>query len=258
LPLLDDAAVDVRRGAGHQLLARFNPADEAQVAAINNLLADSDPTIRGFALAAVRQMRPADQAAAAAAVAELLAAEREARADNRAAAARFLASLRADAATLLPQLAAAATTDPDAIVRAAALAAVAQVAPTDRKLPVLLKGLADAEGSVRLVAAARLRALGAEAKSAAGPLAEALGDSDARVRDAAAAALLQLGDEAVPVLGEQLASPRLEACKYALACLAKLGPAARPARAAVEKCRQDADAEVRKLAELALAAMGGP
>jgi hypothetical protein len=59
-------------------------------------------------------------------------------------------------------------------------------------------------------------------------------------------------------LAAQLAAESVEARRYALACLAKIGTPARAALPAIERCRQDADEQVRKLAEAALKQIGGP
>jgi HEAT repeat protein len=120
----------------------------------------------------------------------------------------------------------------------------------------LKKVLGDKEDSVRLVAAARLRQLGVNAAPAATELAASLGDSNKDVAEAAAEALIRVGPRAVEPLAIQLAAKSVAAKKLALACLIKLGPAAKPAAARIEKCKQDSDAEVRQLADVALKSFG--
>jgi HEAT repeat protein len=250
--LLEDAAADVRRGAAFALLGAFDPANSEQVAALVALLDDPDRSIRFTALSAVKQMRREDQVAVLPRLAAMLQPAVEERPENRAASARLLGSLKEQASDAIDKLTGAAASDPDAKVRVAALAAVVQIAEPRDSLAPLTAGLRDAEPAVRQLAAARLRQLGAAAAPAAADLAGALADAEPAVRESAAEALIRIGPPAVQPLADQLASPHVEARKYALACLAKIGPAARPALAAIQKCQQDADADVRRLAAAAL------
>jgi hypothetical protein len=55
----------------------------------------------------------------------------------------------------------------------------------------------------------------------------------------------------VETIAAQLTSQNVEAKKLALASLAKIGPAAKAALPAIEKLKSDADADVKKLAEIA-------
>jgi HEAT repeat protein len=148
--------------------------------------------------------------------------------------------------------------DPEAKVRAASLAAIGQIAAPDQAVPALAKGLADRDDAVRLVAAARLRQLGAASKGAAKELAAALADSDPSVAQAAAEALIRIGEPASAPLAAQLASSSPSARKLALASLAKIGPAAKSAIGAIEKCRNDSDPQIKQLAEAALARITNP
>jgi hypothetical protein len=256
-PLLQDSSVDVRRGAAFRLLGEFNPARSEQVAALSALLADSDRTVRGIGLAAVRQMQSADQIAAVPKLAKMLDPAHEDKAANRAAIARLIGTLRREGAPGLPELMNAAMNDPDPPVRAASLMALSQVAAPDQAVAPLVKGLADKESSPRLVAAARLRQLGPAAAPAAKELAVALGDKEARVAETAAEALINIGQPAVEALAGQLTATHVNVRKLALACLAKIGPPAKSAESAIEKCKQDADPQVRQLAEAALRRLSG-
>lgn len=258
LALLQDSAVETRRGAAFYLLGQFDAENREQVAAFSALLGDADATLRGIGLSAVKQMRRDDQAAVAGKLAAMLDAEREAKGENRAAIARLLSVLKSEDAAVLPALIAAASGDPEAKVRGSCLVAIAQIAPADVAVMYLIQGLRDAEASVRLVAATRLRLLGKAAAPAAQALATALGDSDPAVRDAAAESLISIGAPAVEPLAAVLNSPSADARKYALACLAKIGAPAKAAIPAIEKCRQDADEQIRKLAEAALKQIGMP
>jgi hypothetical protein len=256
-PLLTDSSVDVRRGAAFQLLGEFNPANRDQVAAMSALLDDSDRTVRGIGLSAVKQMEPADQTVAVPRLAKMLDPAREEKAANRAAIARLLGTLKQGGAAGLPTLIATSAGDPDASVRAASLMAISQVAAPELAVALLAKGLADKETSPRIVAAARLRQLGPAAALAAKELAAALADSEARVAEAAAEALINIGEPAVEALVGQLSSDNVSSRKLALACLAKIGPPAKSAASAIEKCNQDPDSQVRQLAEAALRRITG-
>jgi HEAT repeat protein len=252
LPLFEDPEANVRRGVAFHVLAAFDPHNEEQVAAFLALLDDGDPTVRGFGVAAVRQMRPQDQTAAVPALMALLSPDREVKPESRAAIARLLGSFRAEGSRSLDRLAQAARDDPDGTVRAAALSALPQVAEPQQAAALVASGLADPEARVRIVAVTRLRQLGAEAAPAAKELAAALADDDPRIREAAAAAIINIGEPATRPLAEQLGGKSIEARKLALACLAKIGPAAKEALPAVEKCHSDADPLVRELAAVAI------
>ena len=258
LPLLADSQVEVRRGAAFYWLGSFDPAVPDQVAAFTALLGDSDRTIRGIGLAAVKQMPAADQLAALPRLAEMLDPNREDRADNRAGVARLFGSLRSQAAAGLPALLASAKSDPDAKVRAADLAAIAQIAPADQAVAPLRAGLADRDAAVKVVATAQLRRLGKASEPAAKDLAAALADGDQRVRDSAAEALILIGAPAVEPLAGVLAGKSDEARKYALVALGRIGAPAKAALPAIEKCLKDGDAATSQLAAQALKQIGPP
>lgn len=277
LPLLADKQVEVRRGAAFYLLRTFNPNEAEHVAAFTKLLADEDRTIRGIGLSAVKDMHATDQASAAPQLAAMLKPDQEPTAANRAAIARLIGGLKTEGAPAAEDLSAAATGDPDSLVRSACLAAIAAVLPAAQASPLVAKGLSDKEATVRLVAAVRLRQLGADSAPAAKELAAALADADSRVRAAAAEALIQIGSvpdgigaefdnegkgkavmrrpgkTAVDALVSQLGSSSLDARKLALACLAKIGPNAKDALPVIEKCLADENADVKKLAAAAVA-----
>jgi hypothetical protein len=250
-PLLKDPQVEVRRGAAVFLLSQFDPANGEQVAAFTALLGDSDRMVRARALDAAKQFSKEDQIASLPRLAAMLDAAREERADNRAAIARLCGALKGDAAAALPELERAAADDPDARVRAATLVAISQIAEPPQAVPLLAKGLADKEASVRLVAAARLRQLGPAASGAANPLAAALADSGADVAEAAAEALARIGGPAVEPAAGQLSSTSAQARRLGLACLLKIGRPVPSSSVKIEKLKQDPDPQVRQLAEAA-------
>jgi HEAT repeat protein len=257
-PLLKDPQAEVRRGAATFLLETFDPDNRAQVASYTALLADQDRMVRARALDAVKQFSDADKRAAIPRVGGMLDSQREDRPENRASAARLLGSLKQEAAPAVPPLTAAASGDPDAKVRAAALAAITQVAASpDTAVGPLAKGLADSDASVRLVAAARLRQFGMAATPAAKQLATALADSSNDVAEAAAEALLRIGPAAIEPLTAELSSKNASARKLALACLVRIGRVPKVAAPQIEKLKQDADPQVRQLAETALKNLAG-
>jgi HEAT repeat protein len=253
LPLLADKQVEVRRGAAFYLLRTFNPNDADQVHAFTRLLEDEDRTIRGIGLSAVKDMHATDQASAAPQLAAMLKPAQEPTAANRAAIARLIGGLKAEGAPAAEDLSAAATGDPDPLVRSACLAAIAAVLPAEQAAPLVAKGLSDKEATVRLVAAVRLRQLRPSAAPAVKELAAALADSDSRVRAATAEALILVGKPAVETLADRLTAESVDARKLALACLAKIGPNAKDALPAIEKCLADENADVKKLAAAAVA-----
>ena len=108
---------------------------------------------------------------------------------------------------------------------------------------------------MRLVAAVRLRQIGAESAPASQELAAALADSNSDVRAAAAETLVKVGEPAISPIVAQLATDSLEARKLALYCLTKIGPPAKSAVPQIEKCLTDSDAEIQKLAAAALASI---
>ncbi len=253
-PLLKDQDVNVRRGAAVFLLGIFDPASSEQVAALAALLSDSDSMVRSRGLDAVRQFSAADKIATLPRLDALLDSTREDRVENRAAAARLhITTYPGRGGIPGPALSKAATTDPAPNVRSAARLALEHTGNPGDGLMMLTEGLGDTDPSVRLVVAARLRQLGPGAAFVSPRLAAALADTDSRIAEAVAEALIRIGAPAVEPLADQLSSPSVSARKLAIACLIKIGPAAKPAASRIEKCKSDSDPEVRKLAEAALA-----
>jgi len=206
---------------------------------------------------AVRKMLKADQAAAVPRLAKMLTAKQEPSAENRAALARLLGSLKEDAAPALVALTSGAKEDESSKVRAAYLVAVSQIASPTEALPPFRQGLSDPDAAVRLVAAARLRQLGKDAAPAAEDLAHTLEDADPRVRESAAEALTQVGPAAVEPLIKHVDSKTAHTRQLAIACLGKLGAAAKPTISQIEKHLTDADPEVRKVAEAVVRILKG-
>lgn len=251
VPLMRDPSAPVRRGAAFYLLGKFDPAQADHVAGFTKLLDDEDQTLRGFGLTAVKRMHRPDQISATPQLAAMLTAMRETKPENRAAIARLIGGLKRDGSSAADALATAAADDPDAKVRAACLAALVQVSEPGASLAPLANALGDADPAVRLVAAAKLESFGPASAPAAKQLAAALADSDQSVGEKAAGALIRIGAPAVEALVPQLTASDVEAKKLALAALAKIGPPAKSALPAIDKLKSDADADVKKLAEIA-------
>jgi len=95
------------------------------------------------------------------------------------------------------------------------------------------------------------------AAPAAEDLAQALEDADPRVRESAAEALTQVGPAAVEPLIKHVDSKTAHTRQLAIACLGKLGAAAKPAISQIEKHLTDADPEVRKVAEAVVRILKG-
>jgi HEAT repeat protein len=192
-------------------------------------------------------------------LAKLLSSE-ELTTENRAGIARLLGRLKKDAQEAEEPLAQAARSDKQARVRAACLVALWQIASPEANLPRFRAGLQDADASVRVVAAARLREMGPDAAAAAESLARSLEDGDERVREAAAEALIRIGEPAVKDLIRELSVESAAARRWAVFALAKLGPVAKPALADLEKVsnnEREAE-ETRKMADLAAKRLASP
>ena len=181
-------------------------------------------------------------------LAKMLAAKQEPSDENGAALARVVGSFQEDAAPALEALTSGAKEDESPKVRGAFLVAISQIASPANAIPAYRQGLSDPDASVRLVAAARLRQLGKDAAPAAEELAQGLEDSDPRVREAAAEALSMLGSAAVEPVSKHLDAKSAHSRQLAIACLGKLGAAAKSALPLVKKHLADADPEVKQVA----------
>lgn len=250
--LLSDSDAKVRHSAAVFLLPLVDPGSSEHVQAFTALLSDSDRLVRARGIDAVRKFSAVDQLRALPQLATLLDPRHEDRPENRAAAVRLIGSLKQAAAEALPSVLTAASADPDDKVRSAALATATSLSTSAKVTEALGKALADTNESVRLAAVSRLRQLGPAAAPAAASLASALGDSSSDISEAAAETLIRIGAPAVEPLASQLSSDKAQAKKLALAVLIRIGPPAKAAAAAIEKCRQDSDPQVKQLAETAL------
>lgn len=258
LLLLTDSDAAVRRGAAFFLLNQFDADKPAEQQALAALISDSDEAVRGIALQAAWKFRPADRGTVAVAWAARLNPQTEPKPEHRASLARLIAGVKTEAAAAAPQLQTAVTSDPDPRVRGAALVALAETAKPELVISGCQAALADELPSVRIVAAARLRKLGASATPAAKELAQALADADSAVRLAAAETLVKIGAPAVAEVATQLSSKQAETRKLSVACLASLGPAAKTAAPALRPLLADPVAEIRTAAEQALRGLGEP
>jgi len=114
-------------------------------------------------------------------------------------------------------------------------------------------GLSDPDALVRERAAAALATTGA---AAVDPLAAALADADPYVAGAAADALARIGEASVPALVRALADPREDVRTGAAIALGKLGPEAGGAVPALSKALADPKEVVRWTVANALGAVG--
>ncbi|MFD9332881.1 fumarate reductase/succinate dehydrogenase flavoprotein subunit [Streptomyces sp. NPDC060028] len=204
---LADAAPAVRAAAAAALreLLEVLPADPELATALHAALAVADPAVRSAALEALRALRLGDAERYARsladadvevrihavralvsvdATAELARAAGDPAREVRVAVAKGLASVRGAAPDPLDPL----LSDPDPLVRGAALAALASTGCPAPYAGIAVAALADPAWQVRAGAAAALAAAGPQA--AVGPLAAALADANADVRKAAVLALL--------------------------------------------------------------------
>lgn len=252
----DSAAV--RRGAWHLLAGQFDGNQEESRTLLRGALADDDAIVRALAFRIVNELPEQQQASLVAPLGKLLSSE-ELTPENRAAIARILGRLKEDAIEAEESLAFVARNDKQARVRAACLVALWQIASPEANLPRFRAGLQDADASVRVVAAARLREMGPDAAVAAESLARSLEDQDQRVSEAAAEALIRIGEPAVKHLTRELSAESAPARRWAVFALAKLGPVARPALAELEKVSNNdsEEEETRKMAALAVKRLAG-
>jgi len=243
---------EVRRCAAFSLIDRFDPSDAMMVEAFTATLSDPDGPVRRMALSVAKRFPKDALVAAAPQLAATLENQNETAA-NRAAVARLIATLEADARTVLPKLLNAMRDDADKSVRSACLMAVSRVAEPDDAVAAFRQTLTDdADASVRGLAAVRLGRLGPVADAATADLANALEDGDDNVARKAADALVAIGAASVSSTAAKLTSPHANVRRLAVFVLGKLGPTASSALDELKKRLQDDDEEVRKLAELAI------
>ncbi len=153
---------------------------------------------------------------------------------------------------------AATLDDPNPAVRVAALRAIGYGGHVD----LLIRGLQDEDADVRYVAAVELRRRGRDAGSHVNVLIALLKDEHKDVRGAAIDTLNAIGVPAIPALLEALTDPDPRVRSGALASLGPVGPRKSGRERsleewalfvpALEKLREDEDAEIRQKAETLL------
>jgi HEAT repeat protein len=252
-----DNEAKVRRGAWFLLADKFDSREAAYQAQLRIALTDDDAIVRALALRIVSELPEPELPMLVEPLAQLLSSE-ELTTENRTAIARLLGRLKEQAAKAEEPLAQAARNDEQARVRAACLVALWQIAAPTANLPRFRTALQDADASVRLVAAARLREMGPDAAVAAEGLARSLEDQDERVREAAAEALIRIGEPAVKPLTGELSVKSPAARRWAVFALARLGTLAKPAQAELERVSSNEHEveETRKMAALAVKRFG--
>jgi hypothetical protein len=146
------------------------------------------------------------------------------------------------------------------VLREAARTALAPIgADTKSAIGPLAKALKDEAAQVRAGAAAAMYWIAPAARAAVPALSEALGDTDPRVRWISGLALARIGPEArsaVPALKEALKDPDARVRAATANALKGIGPPARSAVPALMEALTDSDFRVRAAAANALAAIG--
>ena len=148
-------------------------------------------------------------------------------------AAGMLDRLGPAAASAVPALAEAGTSDSDVEVRRAAIQALcsAGLDNEDVAIPALIQSAGDAETSIREQTAKSLARFGSKAKGATLVLAGLLKDPSSEVRRQAAEALEQIGPDAraaIPALTKALEDPDAGVRKEVKEALESIGPAPTP------------------------------
>jgi HEAT repeat protein len=251
--LLAHDSAFVRRGVAFDLLERFNPNDDELAAALVRGLADQDATVRHIALTAVRRL-PHDKLVAALEPLTSLFTSPEESSANRIAAIRLIASMQSQAQDALPLLNELLRTDADSAVRSASAVAIARVADPPQAVQWLQRALADEpDPTVRAVLVVRLGRIGTPAAAALDELSQTLRTEDAELQRAVIDAMIAIGKSSVPHLILLLDSSDVAIRRLAVFALGSLGPAATDATESLQAHLQDQDAEIRQLAEIALA-----
>ncbi|MEO1994303.1 MAG: HEAT repeat domain-containing protein, partial [Planctomycetaceae bacterium] len=172
--------------------------------------------------------------------------------------AEAIALLSNDASGAIPALVERVSSDKDPTVRASALHALTQIAPTDRRgLAVALTALSDDETAVRRTAAFALGRQGPLANSAVPGLRLMLRHRDRFDRAIAAWALVRIlpkgdfGQEAIGLLVDAIEAENPRARVELAKVLGELGADPR-SRKALEQLRKDTDPQVRAAATSAL------
>lgn len=144
---------------------------------------------------------------------------------------------------------------PDAVVRLAALAVIANMGPRPREaIAELLLVLEDADSNVRLQAVGLLSGFGADASPAVPALARLLEDAQPQVRATAAQTLCNVGAAAKPALMALVRALQDDACRdLAINALVNLGP---EAAAALRPLITERDSPKRALGLVVLARLG--
>jgi HEAT repeat protein len=150
---------------------------------------------------------------------------------------------------------------PGAPVRVRAAEALVRIDPAQQQAGVngLIASLQDKRVEIRRAAAEALGHLGADAKPAVPALIEALKDADPEVRWIAVDALGHVGADAkpaVPALVAALKDPAL--CSIAVDALGGIGAEAKDAAPSLAELLKGDNAQLRRMAAVALARIGGP
>lgn len=274
LARLDDADVEVRRGAMYGVYSLFDPADERMLSAAQSALDDDDPVVRrvGLKAMALENFPRQKFLDSITRIARLLDDEHEPDPPTRAQVARMLAKHLTKSQPALPALNEAVRSDPNYNVRSACLYAIYNIARNaEEALPaptyVLLH---DADPRLRRVGAKRLGSYGAASAPSVPQLIAALADAGvpARAADdplrgkdepvciAAADALALIGKPAVGPLIEALKSQQRTVRLLSIRALGDIGPDAKDAVAPLKTLSQSSDPGEATAAKAALIRIG--
>jgi HEAT repeat protein len=180
-----------------ELLGEMGPAAAPAVEALTGLLGDKNPETRKQAAIALAKIGPASKPAVPALI-KALEKGLEEEGEVATGAAYALGKIGPDAVAAKPALLKIVEGKDDAATLISAWA-LGQIAPKDEEcaakaVPVLARGLSDADAKYRAGAAQALKAFGPLAKSAVPALEKAAKDEDQTVQEAAAEALKVIGN----------------------------------------------------------------
>lgn len=237
-----------------------NPKEQGVLPALLRAVSDTNDGVRMVAARALSQAERGHLPGEAV-PGVIRALHDSAHADVRAQAADLLGHVPAEWSTRVARELAAALSDPDASVRAAAANGLEHMGPPAAPAaPALRRAVRDDHDYVRSNALMALRALELPDPEAHLPLfRETLRDRSPIVRANAAYALATLGEAAAPAVGDLLGAlddPAAEVRRAAASALGHVGVAARAAAPALRRRLTDPDAGVRRAARETLAGLG--
>ncbi|MBI3465491.1 MAG: HEAT repeat domain-containing protein [Planctomycetes bacterium] len=238
------------------IMADYGVRSKEALPALIEALSDNRPHVRQQVLLALAAVGP-DAAPAAPAITQQLAGTES---SVKYAAAFALGQIGPAAAAAEQQLS-AQLAGKDEFLRMISAWALARIHPENVRMKaqavnLLMQGLKNPEPRHRMAAAQGLLALKPGSEVVVPAMIEALQSNQPELAGLAVAALAETGAPAVPRLAEALKDPAC--CLPAAAALGRIGPAAKPAVAALLPLLKDENPAVRREVLLALGAIGPP